>query len=605
MSYSKQTLLRTLFATLIIVFLFPASSVADTGNPFLHMIGQPYASYMMEMKDIRYNMDYKWDQKKTDSIMTYMEETVAATGNQRWKFEQRFLMLSYRFHYEQGFTPREVIQYLKDLVQDATNAHDTIVTIRTQHELMHAYWNFTKDYENAFEMSKLLTKELVHVQVDELPEKLHTSLSIGDMYYRFRDYDEARMFYNQILETPKAAAKYNLLQSTYNGLALIARYYDNDLDASDRYLHLILSIPQHTLTSILHMESWKGIAHGNLGYNQFLRKRYKEAIPELEFAREQMAGLNDYTYAGFMAITLADIYQRLGDQATCKQYLDLVEEYNGKTETYKSPNSLYPILCKYYFATGNTRLGEQYMDSVIATQKRAGEEFNQLKLVRAEQRSHKLEQQAKEEELKAQQQEVAKYRQIIVFVAATALLIGIAAALLTLLHIRKRNAYRMLAQKNRELAASGLSRRPAIEPRTELLPEKETSSEEEENRTVTEPTPQDIELMEQIRQLMEVQQVYQQTDLDLAGLTELLNNKRMAVSNAINHCTGRSITQYINDQRIDEAIRLLSDPEKAQLTVDALAFQIGFNDRKSFYRTFKKTTGLSPSEFRKSILEQN
>ncbi len=590
---------------LVLLFLlFPALSVAGTGNPFFRMIGQPYASYMQEMKDMRYYMDYVWSREKTDSVMQYMQEAATAAGNRRWEFEQRLLTLSYRFHYEPGFTPGQVIRYLKDLSRDAAEARDTLITLRTQFELMSAYWSFTKDYEDAFEIANLLTKGMANIRVNELPEKLHSALRIGEMYYQFRDYENARTFYNQVLETPEAAAHFHLLQSTYNGLALIARYHDNDLDASDRYLHLILTIPQSGTATTEHMESWKGIANGNLGYNRFLRKRYKEAIPDLDFAREQMARLNDYSYAGSMAITLADIYLKLGDQASCKKYLDLVEEYNGKTETYQSPTSLYPVLCKYYLSTGNTRLGEQYMDSVIATQKRAGEEFNQLKLVRAEQRSHKLEQQAKDEELKAEQQQVAKYRQIIVSIVIIVLLTGASAFLLILLQIRKRKAYRMLARKNRELAASGLSRRPVTEFRAATPSEEDTPS-GEESGTGADATPQDIELMEQIRQLMEKQQAFTQPDLDLASLSDLLNHKRLAVSNAVNHCTGRSITQYINDHRIHAAIHLLSDPGQAQLTVDALAFQVGFNDRKSFYRTFKKSTGLSPSEFRKNILEKN
>jgi AraC-like DNA-binding protein len=35
--------------------------------------------------------------------------------------------------------------------------------------------------------------------------------------------------------------------------------------------------------------------------------------------------------------------------------------------------------------------------------------------------------------------------------------------------------------------------------------------------------------------------------------------------------------------------------------MDAIATMAGFNDRHSFLRAFKKTTGLSPSDFRKSL----
>jgi len=49
-----------------------------------------------------------------------------------------------------------------------------------------------------------------------------------------------------------------------------------------------------------------------------------------------------------------------------------------------------------------------------------------------------------------------------------------------------------------------------------------------------------------------------------------------------------------------EAIRLLSDKKFKTGSLDEIALAIGFNDRKSFHRVFKKITGLSPMEFRKN-----
>lgn len=46
---------------------------------------------------------------------------------------------------------------------------------------------------------------------------------------------------------------------------------------------------------------------------------------------------------------------------------------------------------------------------------------------------------------------------------------------------------------------------------------------------------------------------------------------------------------------------MLSDPTTAQLTVEQIAFEAGFNDRKSLYRVFRNITGLSLPVFRKNM----
>lgn len=58
---------------------------------------------------------------------------------------------------------------------------------------------------------------------------------------------------------------------------------------------------------------------------------------------------------------------------------------------------------------------------------------------------------------------------------------------------------------------------------------------------------------------------------------------------------GQSIKEYINVRRITKAKTLISNG--ADFT--SVCFQCGFNDYSSFYKTFKKLTGMSPREFLK------
>lgn len=59
--------------------------------------------------------------------------------------------------------------------------------------------------------------------------------------------------------------------------------------------------------------------------------------------------------------------------------------------------------------------------------------------------------------------------------------------------------------------------------------------------------------------------------------------------------TGKPVTEFIREIRINEICRRLADTDD---NVYDIAVSCGYNDMKSFYAAFKKCTGLTPKEFR-------
>ena len=60
---------------------------------------------------------------------------------------------------------------------------------------------------------------------------------------------------------------------------------------------------------------------------------------------------------------------------------------------------------------------------------------------------------------------------------------------------------------------------------------------------------------------------------------------------------GQSFFDYVNGWRIEEAKPLIRNGEQ---TVLAIAYEVGFNSRSSFYAAFKKQTGVTPSAYKSS-----
>jgi AraC-like DNA-binding protein len=61
---------------------------------------------------------------------------------------------------------------------------------------------------------------------------------------------------------------------------------------------------------------------------------------------------------------------------------------------------------------------------------------------------------------------------------------------------------------------------------------------------------------------------------------------------------GTTFTDFVLEQRLARAHRMLSDPRSEQ-PIGAIAFQCGFGDLSYFNRTFRKQYGLTPSDVRK------
>jgi len=584
----------------ILLILFPVFSFA--GNPFLHMLGKPYADYFMELKLIHYNVDYM-EQSEADSLMAYMEEAAKVANNRQWKIEEAFFRMVYRYRYNTRILPgntytiKDVITDFKALRTDAKHVNDTITYLRTLRGLMNAYV-LDDDYDNAFETAKTLNKALDYISVSQLPEKIFAYQEMADMHYRFRNYVDAEVFYRKITEEPVANC-YSLLQPAYNGLGLIYRDYHKDYGQSDAYFRQILTVPYHKNTSDATYLAWKGIVNGNLGSNLYLQEKYDEAIPLLETSRVLMLKVNDYTFASHISSTLANIYLKKKNLTECKRYIDLTLEYVAQSYPMQLWAQIYPVMAKYYAMIGQTDLAVAYQDSAFVYQKKEYQEYDALKLVYVEQRVNRLEQKAKDDVLLAQQIRAENYRDtIILFIIGLFLILGLLIYAF-ILYRRKRAAYRILVKRNQEWADA---RKAAIEEDTsvvEPVPVIESLENEE-----AEPNGIEWALMEQIRQLIDKDKVYTNSNFSLTDLATLLEVNRNYVSATINRCTGNNFAHFINEYRISEAIDIMSLQKNASLTIDQIAYSSGFNDRKSFYRAFKKVTGLAPSEFRANMTDE-
>ena len=78
---------------------------------------------------------------------------------------------------------------------------------------------------------------------------------------------------------------------------------------------------------------------------------------------------------------------------------------------------------------------------------------------------------------------------------------------------------------------------------------------------------------------------------------ELAANHNISSSYLSHHFrqeTGKRLTDYIAEQKIDEAIRLM---QTTDMTLAQIAYQLSFSSQSYFHATFKKVTGVNPGKY--------
>ena len=105
----------------------------------------------------------------------------------------------------------------------------------------------------------------------------------------------------------------------------------------------------------------------------------------------------------------------------------------------------------------------------------------------------------------------------------------------------------------------------------------------------------------QLEDLMNRVKIYQDPELRLDGLADSLKLSPRTVSTLLNQHYNQSFYDFINHYRVMDAQRQLRATENVNKSVQRIFEDAGFNSKTTFNTLFKRTTGKTPSEYRKTL----
>ena len=107
--------------------------------------------------------------------------------------------------------------------------------------------------------------------------------------------------------------------------------------------------------------------------------------------------------------------------------------------------------------------------------------------------------------------------------------------------------------------------------------------------------------MDQLRRVMETDKLYLHPDLTAPLLAEQIKIPQKTISAVLNQYMHKSFNDFVNEYRVAAFKEKIGQPGSDQLTIAGIALDCGFNSQATFQRTFKELTGISPSEYRKTV----
>lgn len=477
------------------------------------------------------------------------------------------------------------VQKIQEFIDKASLRNDVSMKLRGMNAAFDLFWGI-KEYAKAFSQIYLMEKELESITDKDFPDRGHIYFKIGQAYFFFRDYEKAIPYLRKAMTPSVHYCDRSDLQAR-NTLGL---YYNlkGQVDSAEYYFRSAYN----SYDKVKSRSKYDALSLSNLGHCLVKRKDYNEAISYFRAGLQRILKDDDLKMASDITVGLANCYLEKGDMRKSKHMIDSSVLYINKSDNKVLYRTLYPLMSKYYIKTGNKFLADAYIDSTVVSMLSYMEEYSSLNILRAEQALFEVENKAKDEELYHQ---TKSYNDKIFYGIIIIGFISIGLIIFFILYRKNRMAYQALVLKNQDWAEAKTSYKPIDNDDNDMdaLSEEGGITDEPDR-----PDEEDITLMNQVNDLIKKEKIFKDLDLTLDSLSKQMNINRNYLSKAINKTTGKNFNTYINEYRIKEAIKIMSDEKSDLISIDAIALEVGFSNRISFYQSFKKITGLTPSHFR-------
>lgn len=466
-------------------------------------------------------------------------------------------------------------------------------------------------YSDALEF---YTKALESAKNEKNDQMYYVCLgNIGNIYASMNDIKRALHYYTTGYE---AAKETNDIDRQWGFSTNIVAAYCmlQEVDNAKAFFDVQMKIPYEN-TEIkryyfLNNQAYIAMAENNSRMAEYYFKKV------MAFAQERH--MNTMYYVGPL-VELGKIYMQRKNSREAIECFEIARDSVLRMENKDRLVSIFQAMSEAYRKSGNADSAEAYRRRYLAM---SDSIFNISQFNLANGKLFEYE----NKENKARIDSLTSQNYIQLFVILVFVVFALAVTLLYVALRRKarnlQEAQKMLVSKNEELMASDSHSRQLLKRYVEAMdkqkiqtgtenPDKgmmqdadsgtESIEEHEDQRT-------GLGLSEELRNrllnsittILEDVSVISNSDFNLSMLAEKAGSNTKYVSSIINDVYGKNFKTVLNEYRIREACRRLTDKDHyGNMTIQAIYEELGYNSAASFIQAFKKVNGMTPSVYQK------
>lgn len=425
---------------------------------------------------------------------------------------------------------------------------------------------------------------------------------MGYMYSHLNEYDKAEEYLLKTYEIAdeignneaKSAALISLA-GTYIGIGA----YEKAVEKSN----LALQAEKNEMN-----------AEGKLSYiynhrsEAFLQlNKVSEAISDAQQALEYSLRLQDQNQIIAANYNLAKGYIKKNNTTLAKQYIEEalrnMEQSDVDIKTKEKIYKTYATLCANAGDADNALKYAQLITSVRDSIN-MNERFNMIQELEVVYETEK-----KEYQLKLANQTIKAQRQLLLFLATIGVVILV--SLLIFHHSRRKQRQtemELLRRSESEAKAKlqMLSHYKAVDEITIVPIDKQTDTGNGNGTTLT--VDKIEEIVNAVNTQLQVHKVHLNSSLTLSAFAGKVGTNTTYLSNVLNQALNSNFATLLNFYRIEEAKKMLkqhvADKSSKIDNLDIIAENCGFRSVSAFHANFKKITGMTPGQYKKSLISK-
>lgn len=448
-----------------------------------------------------------------------------------------------------------------------------------------------KNY-NARQLTEAMNHYLAGLRISEknnfYEESCKIYLGIGNLYSSQHDYEMGIRFYLKALSISQSRHNKALQNRALNNL-VGASCFAGKAQEGKKYYRMLAENRENSTEYHYNLLMCQGLISANEGQTVVAISNYKRAI---DYAKaENLKG----NYKESAQSCLAQLYDDAGKKDSALIFLNLNEQsaranqqYDLLVETLRHKSTIYESIGHHALSLA---CKEEYIELSDSLYNKS--EFNNMKNAQFLYEARKSEKTINQltEEKSHRERMIAMQRQWLLTLTLGAALF---AEMFIVVYKQKRQlreAYNELFDRNQALLTA--------QNRPETLNNNKSS-----NSILS--LDQKQKLLSEIENIMSDTSIFCHCDFNIEKLASLVGSNSRYVSEAINDGYGKNFRTFLNEYRIREAMKRLSDSEKyGNFTIKAVSESVGYKSQTNFIAVFTKVAGMKPSIYQKISRERH